>query len=133
MTRFALFQTRYCETSGCPRCWSIFDNSAEVVTGSLERNLEVIGTIPLQAASSKVCALNTLTDRQLTVLYAAKTREAGGHWTIERIDGLDCIDRGWLTEDYYLTDAAKHLLQSMESGDGEMLIPQPHPTDPLQR
>jgi hypothetical protein len=95
--------------------------------------LEVTGAIPLQAANSKVCALNTLTGRQLTVLYAAKTREAGGHWTIERIDGLDCIDRGWLTEDYYLTDAAKHLLQSMESGDGEMLIPQPHPTDPLQR
>ena len=104
-----------------------------MVTGSLERNLEVIGTIPLQAASSKVCALNTLTDRQLTVLYAAKTREAGGHWTIERIDGLDCIDRGWLTEDYYLTDAAKHLLRSMESGNVEMLILQPHATDPLPR
>jgi hypothetical protein len=44
------------------------------------------------------------------VLNAAKTREAGGHWAIERIDGLDCIEAGWLTEDYYLTDAAKRLL-----------------------
>jgi hypothetical protein len=48
------------------------------------------------------------------VLHAAKTREAGGHWTIERIDGLDCIELGWLTEDYYLTDAAKRLLRSIE-------------------
>ena len=103
------------------------------MAGSLDRKFGSNRAIPLQAANSKVCALNTLTGRQLTVLYAAKTDEAGGHWTIERIDGLDCIDRGWLTEDYYLTDAAKHLLKSMESGDGEMLIPQPHPTDPLQR
>ena len=59
--------------------------------------------------------MNTLTDRQLTVLHAAKTREAGGHFTIERNDGLDCIEHGWLTEDYYLTDAAKRLLQSIET------------------
>jgi hypothetical protein len=58
--------------------------------------------------------LNHLTDRQLTVLHAAKTREAGGRWTIERIDGLDCIEAGWLTEDYYLTDAAKGLLRSLD-------------------
>ena len=61
--------------------------------------------------------MNTPTDRQLTVLHAARTREAGGNWTIERIernDGLDCIDAGWLTEDYYLTDAAKRLLRSIE-------------------
>jgi hypothetical protein len=58
--------------------------------------------------------LNTPTDRQLAVLHAAETREAGGHWTIERIDGLDCIECGWLTEDYYLTDAAKRFLRSIE-------------------
>jgi hypothetical protein len=58
--------------------------------------------------------LNPPTERQLAVLHAAKTREAGGHWTIERIDGLDCIELGWLTEDYYLTDAAKRLLRSIE-------------------
>ena len=58
--------------------------------------------------------MNTPTDHQLTVLNAAKTREAGGHWSIERIDGLDCIEPGWLTEDYYLTDAAKRLLRSIE-------------------
>ena len=61
--------------------------------------------------------MNTLTDRQLTVLHAAKTREAGGYWTIERIDGLDCIECGWLTEDYYLTDAAKRLLRNIVSSD----------------
>ena len=61
-----------------------------------------------------VLIVDTLTDRQLTVLHAAKAREAGGHWTIERIDGLDCIEHGWLTEDYFLTDAAKRLLQSTE-------------------
>jgi hypothetical protein len=58
--------------------------------------------------------LNTPTERQLTVLYAAKTREAGGHWMIERIDGLDCIEHGWLTEDYYLTGVAKRLLRRIE-------------------
>jgi hypothetical protein len=58
--------------------------------------------------------LNTPTDRQLAVLHAAKKREAGGHWAIERIDGLDCIECGWLTEDYYLTDAAKRLLRSID-------------------
>ena len=103
------------------------------MAGSLDRKFGSNRAIQLQAANSKVCALNTLTGRQLTVLYAAKTREAGGHWTIERIDGLDCIDRGWLTEDYYLTDAAKHLLRSIESGNVEMLILQPHATDPLPR
>ena len=59
--------------------------------------------------------MNTPTERQLTVLHAAKTRESVGHWTIERIDGLDCIECGWLTEDYYLTDAAKRLLRSIVS------------------
>jgi hypothetical protein len=63
--------------------------------------------------NDEACALNTPTDRQLAVLHAAETREAGGRWTIERIDGLDCIERGWLTEDYYLTDAAKRLLGNM--------------------
>jgi hypothetical protein len=61
--------------------------------------------------------VNTLTDRQLTVLHAAKTREAGGNGTIERIDGLDCIECGWLSEDYYLTDAAKRLLRNIVSSD----------------
>ena len=54
------------------------------------------------------------TERQLTVLHAAKTRDAGGHWTIERIDGLNCIECGWLTDDYYLTDAAKRFLSSID-------------------
>ena len=54
------------------------------------------------------------TDRQLDVLLAARTREAGGDWQIQRSDGLDCIDHGWLTDDYYLTDAAKKLLRSIE-------------------
>ena len=58
--------------------------------------------------------MNSPTDRQLNVLHAARTREAGGHCTIERNDGLDCIEHGWLTEDYYLTDAAKRLLQRIE-------------------
>jgi len=56
--------------------------------------------------------LNYPTHRQLNVLLAAKTREDGGNWVIERTDGLDCIDRGWLTEDYYLTDAAKKFLKN---------------------
>jgi hypothetical protein len=55
--------------------------------------------------------LLTPTDHQLRVLHAAMAREAGAEWTIERMDGLDCIEHGWLTEDYYLTDAAKKLLR----------------------
>jgi len=58
--------------------------------------------------------LNVPTNRQLAVLHFAKSREAGGPWVIERIDGLDCMECGWLTEDYYLTDAAKRLLRSIE-------------------
>jgi hypothetical protein len=58
--------------------------------------------------------LNTPTESQLEVLFAAQTREAGGNWAIHRSDGLDCIDRGWLTEDYYLTDAAKKLLRKID-------------------
>ena len=54
------------------------------------------------------------TDRQMGVLLAAQMREAGGDWIIQRSDGLDCIDSGWLTDDYYLTDAAKKLLRSIE-------------------
>jgi hypothetical protein len=70
---------------------------------------------PLQADQNwEPVPLNTPTERQLTVLYAAITREAGGHWTIERVDGLDCIEHGWLTEDYYLTDVAKRLLRGIE-------------------
>jgi len=59
--------------------------------------------------------LNVPTPRQLNVLFAAQSREAGQEWKIERPDGLDCIDRGWLTEDYYLTDGAKRLLEELES------------------
>jgi hypothetical protein len=62
----------------------------------------------------EVSVLNTPTESQLQVLYAAQTREAGGNWAIRRSDGLDCIDCGWLTEDYYLTDAAKKLLRKIE-------------------
>ena len=59
-------------------------------------------------------ALNAPTDCQLSVLHAAQMREAGGDWEILRSDGLDCIECGWLTEDYYLTDAAKILLKRIE-------------------
>ena len=55
--------------------------------------------------------MSTPTERQMNVQLAACRREAGGDWTIDRVDGLDCIDRGWLTEDYYLTDVAKKLLE----------------------
>ena len=55
--------------------------------------------------------MSTPTERQMNVLLAACRREAGGDWTIDRVDGLDCIDRGRLTEDYYLTDVAKKLLE----------------------
>ena len=54
------------------------------------------------------------TDRQLDVLLAVQTQKAGGDWKIQRSDALDCIDCGWLTDDYYLTDTAKRLLQSIE-------------------
>jgi hypothetical protein len=54
------------------------------------------------------------TDRQMDVLHAAQMREAGCNWEIQRSDGLDCIDCGWLTDDYYLTDVAKRLLQRIE-------------------
>jgi hypothetical protein len=50
----------------------------------------------------------------MDVLLAAQMREAGGNWKIQRSDGLDCIDSGWLTDDYYLTDAAKKLLRSIQ-------------------
>jgi len=53
------------------------------------------------------------TRRQLDVLLAAQMREAGGDWKIQRSDALDRIDCGWLTDDYYLTDTAKGLLQSL--------------------
>ena len=48
------------------------------------------------------------------VLLAAQIREAGGDWKIQRSDGLDCIDSGWLTDDYYLTDAAKKFLRTVQ-------------------
>jgi len=58
--------------------------------------------------------LRVPTDRQLDVLLAAQMREAGGDWKIQRSDGLDCIDYGWLTDDYYLTDAAKKMLRTIQ-------------------
>jgi hypothetical protein len=37
----------------------------------------------------------------------------GGNWAIKRSDGLDCIEYGWLTEDYYLTDLGKKILNTL--------------------
>src|SRR5262245_16352444 len=99
MTRFAQSRTRYCGTSA----FLEFACTSHSSSGSFR-----IGE------PKRECALSPFTDRQLTVLHAAKTREAGGHWAIERIDGLDCIEAGWLTEDYYLTDAAKRILQNID-------------------
>jgi hypothetical protein len=58
--------------------------------------------------------LSTPTASQIHVLRAAQSREAGGNWSIQRSVGLDCIERGWLTEDYYLTDLGKQILQHIE-------------------
>lgn len=57
--------------------------------------------------------LNIPTNSQIDVLRAARTREAGGNWAIKRSDGLDCIEHGWLTEDYYLTDLGKKILNTL--------------------
>ena len=93
---------------GVLRCWSTSHNSFRRFD---DRFFQKYYCIPISGSPVvEACALNTLTDRQLKVLHAAKTREAGGDWTIERMDGLDCIERGWLTEDHYLTDTAKCLL-----------------------
>jgi hypothetical protein len=59
--------------------------------------------------------LNTPTPSQINVLRAAESHEAGGNWSIQRWSiqrstGLDCIEHGWLTEDYYLTDLSKRIL-----------------------
>src|SRR5215475_13850579 len=70
--------------------------------------------IDLRACDCVVTRMRLPTDRQLDVLLAAQMREAGRGWKIQRSDALDCIDCGWLTDDYYLTDAAKRLLQSIE-------------------
>ena len=53
------------------------------------------------------------TGSQIDVLRAAQSREAGGNWSIKRRDGLDCIEYGWLTEDYYLTDLGKKILNTL--------------------
>jgi hypothetical protein len=57
--------------------------------------------------------LKTPTNSHIDVLRAARTREAGGNWAIKRSDGLDCIEHGWLTEDYYLTDLGKKILNTL--------------------
>ena len=57
--------------------------------------------------------MKTPTDSQINVLRAARTREAGGNWAIQRSVGLDCIEQGWLTEDYYLTDLGKKILDTL--------------------
>jgi hypothetical protein len=58
--------------------------------------------------------LKAPTNSQIDVLRAARTREAGGNWAIKRNDGLDCIEHGWLTEDYYLTDLGKKILNAIK-------------------
>ena len=59
-------------------------------------------------------ALNAPTDCQLSVLHAAQMREAGAIGKFCEATVSDCIECGWLTEDYYLTDAAKILLKRIE-------------------
>ena len=51
--------------------------------------------------------MNIPADRHLIVLNAARIRETGGDRAILQSDGLDFIELGWLTEDYYLTDCEK--------------------------
>jgi hypothetical protein len=58
--------------------------------------------------------LSTPTESQIDVLRAAETREAGGDWAIRRSVGLECIEHGWLTEDYYLTDLGKRIIQKLK-------------------
>jgi hypothetical protein len=58
--------------------------------------------------------LGTPTESQICVLRAAQSREAGGSWSIQRSIGLDCIEHGWITEDYYLTDLGKRILEQMD-------------------
>ena len=54
------------------------------------------------------------TEPQIRVLRAAQSREAGGNWAIQRSIGLDCIEYGWITEDYYLTDLGKRILDQKD-------------------
>jgi hypothetical protein len=63
--------------------------------------------------------LNTPTPSQINVLRAAQSREAGGDWAIQRSIGLDCIEYGWLTEDYYLTDLGKIILEKLNAIIGQ--------------
>jgi hypothetical protein len=58
--------------------------------------------------------LNTPTASEIHALRAAQSREAGGNWSIQRTTGLDCIEHGWLTEDYFLTDLGKRILAQMD-------------------
>jgi hypothetical protein len=58
--------------------------------------------------------MSTPNESQIDVLRAAQTREAGGNWAIRRSVGLDCIEHGWLTEDYYLTDLGKRIMEKLE-------------------
>jgi hypothetical protein len=69
--------------------------------------------------------LNTPTPSQINVLRASQSREAGADWSIERSIGLDCIEHGWLTEDYYLTDLGKRILEKLNAIIGEMDQPRP--------
>jgi hypothetical protein len=58
--------------------------------------------------------MSTPNESQIDVLRAAQTREAGGNWAIGRSVGLDCIEHGWLTEDYYLTDLGKRIMEKLK-------------------
>jgi hypothetical protein len=62
----------------------------------------------------KGALLSTPNESQIDVLRAAQTREAGGNWAISRSVGLDCIEHGWLTEDYYLTDLGKRIMEKLK-------------------
>jgi hypothetical protein len=71
--------------------------------------------------------LSTPTESQIDVLRAAETREAGGDWAIRRSVGLECIEHGWLTEDYYLTDLGKRNHTKVETTPDERTLNQLKP------
>ena len=57
--------------------------------------------------------MSTPTEFQIDVLRAAETREAGGDWAI-RGAWSEYIEHGWLTEDYYLTDLGKRIVEKLK-------------------
>jgi hypothetical protein len=71
---------------------------------------------PIDACAGNIKGglMSTPNESQIDVLRAAQTREAGGNWAIRRSVGLDCIEHGWLTEDYYLTDLGKRIMEKLK-------------------